>query len=366
VWAWVTLVAALATGCDDGTQQSCGSDPCPLLTNCNPQTGRCEAPDDVPASRVDSNPSLAIDGEGRVMVAARNTADGELVFGLWDDAAGEFRYQRVDATGDVGHDPSLAVFPDGRPGIVHVDTLNEQLKFAFYNEQGVWQSEVIDQTRASATDLTIDVDGAPHVSYRDESTRNLRYATRRDRVWRIQNVDLANDTAERIPPEEACPPEQRDRIDVGVGLDSHIALQGSTPVISYHDADCGTLRLARGGGDARWTLRVVDGWSPDAFDGPRAAPRTQVGRFNDIGVGPFGRLSVAFFHGSHGELRVVDFSSGTPVIETADDGVRTVDDGPARKRIVGQAPSIAFDEQGRVIVSLAHERRRGRHRGPRP
>lgn len=348
------LVAAaaplLGSGCDDGDAGArCEAVECPLMTACEPQTGRCVAPDTVPFASLTGDPSLAIDpATGALYLAGYAAAEGDLLFGQYDRQEGRFRMQAVDTEGDVGRDAALALFPDGRPAIAYVDVDAEQLKFAFYNDRNVWQSETIDpRTRAVDVDLVIDADGTPHLAWRDENQRILRYARRVDRRWRIENVDLANDRPERITPDEACPEAQRRAVNQGVGQGSRIAVQGTTPVISYHDADCGSLRVARIGASGQWTLRVLDGWSAQDYarTGPLPEPETRVGRFSDIAVDALGQLTIVYFDATRGELRAASLEGDSRVV---DSGLR---DDDAVKHIVGQQPSLAFDPSGRPVVA---------------
>lgn len=349
------VLVLLLGACDDGASAQCEAieaDGCPRFTACDPELLRCVAPNTVPAERLSADPSLAVTRDGDVYLAAYDARDGDLVFGVYDPLEARFRVQPIDTDGDVGREASLALFPDGRPAIAYLDVVSNQLKFTFFNEQGVWQSEAIDpQTRAEGVDLAIDADATPHVTWRDTTSRTLRYARRSQRSWNIENVDFGSDPPERIPEEEACPEEQRRAVGLGVGFGSHITVQGSTPVISYYDADCGALRIARGGADARWKLRVLDGWSRERFalTGPLPEPQTRVGRFNDLAVDALGQLAVVYFDATRGELRAVNL---TGVNELVDSGARTAEDSSlVVKHIVGQLPSIAFDPAGHTVVA---------------
>jgi len=342
---------ALATGCSPPPPAvECAEDPCPLLTSCDRQSGLC-VPVDESGTVASDMPSLAVDSRGRVLLAGYARERGDLVLGIWDEAAARFRYQTVDSAGDVGRYPALVVLSDDRPAIAYFDATNNAAKLALLETDGSWRVESIDATSSvgSDCDLAVDDDDVLHVAYRDLTYRALRYAKRVDGIWRIEYVDTGSD--EKLPVESVCPAEQRKKAKRGVGFDAHIVVQGATPVISYFDADCGALRLARKAA-SEWSLQVLDGWDASRYTGPSAEPPTEVGRFNDLALDLQGNLAIAYFEGPSGVLKVVRFEAGLPIIELADDGLRRSEGEVVRKHIVGQNPSIAFDGDMAIVAHL--------------
>jgi hypothetical protein len=317
------------------------------MTSCEGALERCVAPDESAAIGHDY-PSLAVDAEGRIMVSAYNRSGRDLVFGLWDEIEARFRFQRVDTVGDVGRYSALALDSEDRPSIVYFDATNNALKFASWEQEGGWLLETVDSTSSVGADcdLAIDPDDVAHVSYRDLTYRVLRYARRSEGIWRIEYVDTGAD--ESLPAEQACPLEQRQKARLGLGYDSHIALQGASPVISYYDGDCGALRLARRSASS-WSVQVLDGWDASLWTGPSSEPLTQVGRFNDLAVDLTGNLALAYHDAGAGKLKVLHFDAGLPVVEVADDGLRRDAPGVVSKTLVGQLPSLVFDGESKVV-----------------
>lgn len=147
---WVALCVALcAVGCDlGGGDGGCGE--CALLTVCNDNTGECVAPDDYPGVQVNRVPSLALDTEGRLLVAAQSLGGGRRGAGRRWVAEARFRYQLVDSRGEVGGELALALGPDGHPGILYYDANQLLLRYAFYSaDTRRWLTEEVDSSSAN-------------------------------------------------------------------------------------------------------------------------------------------------------------------------------------------------------------------------
>lgn len=355
LFLFLNLFSILVFACDDEAPAPVCPESCPLLETCEPSVGRCLAADEVEVAWVDQRPSIAVDEEGRAFVSAYVSRTEDLVFGVYDAVEQRFRYQTVASHGDVGSYNALALYPDGRPGILYYDASRSRLMYTWYDlERESWRQEVVDDTASVGVDLDlyIDKEGREHASYRDITGLALRYAQRHPGFWQPEFVDTGSDVVRQIPEAEQCPAAQRDAAQRGVGYQSHIVVQGSTPVISYYDADCGALRLARRGAEG-WTVRVLAGWEAELEGLPRSRPRTEVGRFNDLAIDPLGNLMVAFHDATQGELKLARVESGTGVVvvELIDDGLRTRDEGPSLKKLVGQMPALVVDGEGTVVVA---------------
>ena len=347
--AVITLCAATLTGCpNDPSQSTCKEDPCPWGMSCDDASEQCRAPNRVKARSISSRPAIVTNADGVVYISAYDTEGRDLVLGVWDRVDGRLNYQTVDSNRDVGLYSAIDLYSDGRPAIAYRDSSLARLMFAYMDEGGQWRTEVIDDTADVGVDLdlTIDSEDVPHVSYRDRTYQVLRYALRSQEIWRFDFVDTGADPPSQIPVEEACPEEQRSRVNRGVGYQSHLVVSGATPVVSYYDADCGTLRLARKSGGS-WVLRVIDGASDPL---PSQNAGTRVGHYNDIAIDAKGDPVVAFFDGGEGTLKIARSLDGVPLIELIDDGRRRDETGE-RKIIVGQFPSIAFDTDGSAVIS---------------
>jgi len=359
-WRWSAVIALSlgALACDEPHRvDPCADLTCSPVTNCDPGAKRCVAPDEVPERRAEQSPSLALSSKGEVYLAAYAKEGGDLLFGVWDPEDARVRYQVVDSLGDVGRSPSLALFADDRPAIAYYDASNHHAKFAYLDPEGRWRTEIIDATASVGAELslTIATDDVAHVAYRDLSHRALRYAKRQEGIWQIEFVDTGSDRS--LPPAEQCPAEQRERARRGLGFGVRIVAQGSTPLISYHDGDCGSLRLARKSASA-WTVQVVDGWDRETYRGATPEPLTRVGRFSDLGVDLKGTVAVAYTDHTEGTLKVARFPAGVPTIEVADDGLRWQANDVVIKHVVGQMPTLAFEGETLVVI---HQDARHRH-----
>jgi hypothetical protein len=352
--ALCALLALALSACDlSGDDLSC-PDPCPLLTRCDLGEGRCVIPDDYPVAAVNRAPSLALDPDGRAIIAAYAEDEADAVLGVWDEDAARFRFQAIDRRGQVGSHISLALSAEGVPSVLYFDANQLLLRYAHYDPDTLsWLIEEVDSSSPHVglyPHLVIDPDGTAHATYRDEYNRALRYAVRQRGIWRVEYVDVGKDTD--LLPEEACPTTQRQRMRLGVGVNPHLVLQGTTPVIAYHDADCGTLRLAR---------RTSSGWTREVLVGraltaalPSPGLPVGVGRANAVALNPLGDIIVAFFDADAGELKVAFTTGGMssePLIEVVDNGLRALPDAPPEKHLVGQHLSLAFNPDGTLAVA---------------
>ncbi len=187
-------------------------------------------------------------------------------------------------------------------------------------------------------DLALGELGAAQLVWRDERTQALYYATRarEDAPWRVELVD---DGRTRLAP-EPCPESARSR-GRGVGREPDLLVTAGEVMVAYHDADCGTLRLARRGA-VQWTVSVVD-----AGEGPR--PIT--GRWPSVAMAPSGLIGIAYqdmtqgrlmFAASRGEGFEREVVDDAPMLDIATRRVR---------RITGAFATLSFDSQSRPLIT---------------
>ena len=350
-WAlFLTLIVSFIfnlSACDD---KASGEDECetgcPWMTTCEDRT--CQYVDEVDPSLVNRYPSLAIGEQNQLYIAAQVSTTQDLVVGIWHPEEERFYFSLVDEEGEVGAFAALALYPDGRPGVAYLDEGEQHLKYAYLDSDGVWQTsrDGIDITSAVGyeSSLAIDESGTPHIVYRDASYNTLRYAYFYEDLWKLEIVDSGSDFIDQIPEAERCPEPQRDIVGLGVGFDTSLVIQGTTPVVTYYDADCGSLRLGRRS-QTGWSLQVIDGWSREDYVAPSPEPRTSVGRFSSIAINPLGDLALAYYDGTLGSLKF----SREGTIENVDRGLR--DAIPPEKHVVGQIPKLAYSKDW-VIAHL--------------
>jgi PKD repeat protein len=161
--------------------------------------------------------------------------------------ASEWYIETVDSVGDVGELTSLALDARGFPHITYRDETNRNLKYAKWMGDH-WQIETVDSDGNVGRFSSIDVDrrGYPHISYHDDSNADLKYAKWTGIDWTIQVVDSVGD----------------------VGRDNSIALDSKEfPHIAYHEMHpIRDLKYARWTG-TEWVNETVDyvgdvGWYP--------------------------------------------------------------------------------------------------------
>lgn len=126
-------------------------------------------------------PWLRIGADGRAVVAYRHRPPGSASSQLRlarcdDDACSAVTTVTLDASGDVGYRPSLAIAPDGRPVVSYLDLTNGDLKVAFCADPGcsAVSTVVLDpevgissQPEAGRTALAVGADGFVLVAYTD-------------------------------------------------------------------------------------------------------------------------------------------------------------------------------------------------------
>jgi len=138
---------------------------------------------------------------------------------------GTWSLERVDDSGTVGEFASIGVDSYRNPHISYYNQMSGDLKYAT-KSGGAWTTETVDGTDDDVGQynaIALDSSNNPHISYYDDTNRALKYATKSGGAWIIRTVDNADD----------------------VGLYTSIALDSNgNPHISYYDATNGDLKYA--------------------------------------------------------------------------------------------------------------------------
>ena len=148
------------------------------------------------------NVSLAVSPDGLPAISYYNDRDGDLVFASFDGAS--WTIETVVSDGDVGKFSSLAFDAAGQPHISFYDDLGGSSGRVLYavRDGDAWTVEqvgTLDEveqgmlgTRRNSS-LALDAQGVPHVAFSDKSV--IRYATRTDAGWEVEEIVTAGDRA---------------------------------------------------------------------------------------------------------------------------------------------------------------------------
>ena len=146
------------------------------------------------------NVSLAVSPDGLPALSYYDDGTGDLVFASFDGA--EWNLETVQSEGDVGKFSSLRFDAEGRPHISFFEELGGSSGRVLYavRDGGAWTVEEVGtlaDVRLGMTgarrnsSLALDAQGVPHVVFSDQSV--IRYATRTDAGWEVQDIVTAGD-----------------------------------------------------------------------------------------------------------------------------------------------------------------------------
>jgi hypothetical protein len=209
------------------------------------------------------------DEQGRLMYAARSTS------GKWSELT------VVDADGDVGAWPSIAVDATSKAAVAYFDLSDTAVKYASFNGTS-WSTSTVESKKhvGASPSLGFDIEGNAYLAYHKRSGGYLRLA-RLDRdagTWTRAGIDGGGGT------------------DVGGHLDldvGEVAVRGGFGFTEYHtavavaylDRTNGNLKYARLDVDdnaAEWFIAVVDDTAGvshidlDLHDGPIGSSQAQI------------------------------------------------------------------------------------------
>jgi hypothetical protein len=230
----------------------------------------------------------------------------------------------VDATGDVGATPSIAIGNDGFPVISYYDNTNGNLKVAKCVNAACTGTSTKTTVDASAgvvgvyTSIAIGTDGFPVISYYDDTNDDLKVA---------KCVNAACTGTSTITIVDATD---------SVGFYTSIAIgNDGFPVISYYDDTNDDLKVAKCVNAActgTSTITIVDATGVVGLD-------------TSIAIGTDGFPVISYFDATNADLKVAK------CVNAACTGTSTKTTVDASAGVVGVHSSIAIGTDGFPVIS---------------
>jgi hypothetical protein len=138
--------------------------------------------------------SITLSALERPRIAYYDRTNGNLMFAR-RSGTGNWTLELVDDLPDVGTWTDIAIDDDGDIHISYINEVTRALRYARKTD-GVWATEAIpDGTHAAGdgTSIAIDSNGDPHIAYYYTHTERLRHIIKHDGVWSSEPVDVTGD-----------------------------------------------------------------------------------------------------------------------------------------------------------------------------
>jgi hypothetical protein len=202
---------------------------------------------------------------------------------------------------------SIAIASSDKVHISYYNDSTDDLKYAT-NSSGSWVAETVDSTGTVGQYTSIAIDSLDnlHISYFDGTNNDLKYATGTSGSWVIEVVDSSGD----------------------VGLYTSIAIDSLYNVhISYYDDADDDLKYATNASGS-WVTTTL------AFGGT-------VGKYTSIAIDSSDKVHISYYQNTNGDLNYITNASGSWVAELVDGfGIWA-----------GSYSSIAIDSSDNVHIS---------------
>lgn len=277
----------------------------------------------------DRDKEFGVDKNNDIHIAFQDLGSGYYKELYWDDDEDEYLDRNITRQLYVGLHTSLALDSTDTAHISYKDDTSDDIKYAT-GTSGSWTTSVISATGnlGEHSSIAVDSTNKPHVAYYifhdkeeadDKDNGDLKYATLSGSSWITTIVDGLHDDEDK---------------NQNTGLYPDITINPVTnlPYISYYDATNLNLMLANFNG-SKWITYTVDGSVGD------------VGKFSSIDIdssghiyisyydekyydGPTQRLKFAYWTGSSWMIMVIDNSD-----------------------LVGTYSSLSVDNSGQVHIA---------------
>lgn len=240
---------------------------------------------------------------------------------------------------DAGRFAKIAAQANGQVQVAWFDSDQGAIFWARGDRSGFEPGERVDgdgpEVRGTHLGLALDADERPHLAYRDETRKALRYAWKNNEgTWQSMALDTCAGEA-------ACPLAGRE--DVGEWAQIAIVTGAggvALPRIAFYDRLRGDLKLAARNEDGTWLTSTLDGRDPST-----GADTGDVGRFLSLAVTPTRTLGLAYFDVTLGVLRYLGPGERPRIVDPGLDPNE-----PARRLVVGQYPSLGYDALGQAHI----------------
>jgi hypothetical protein len=228
---------------------------------------------------------IALDAANRPHLAIYDATNYDLVHAM--RTPGGWTLETVDSEGRVGTAAAIDLDADDHPHIVYCDTTTSsdwRMKHAEWTGTAWAIQTVPDPVPNVGRMLSLRLDGAgnPHISYRDSTNEDLRYATRTGGTWSCQAVDSAGTVGNysSLDLDSDGHPHITYSSSVGPGM-KYAAWNGTTWDIETFDSQVGVSRCGLAVDQwgyphiayhlplTEWRLGYASGRSPLAVRWPR-------------------------------------------------------------------------------------------------